>query len=131
MASGWSFGGLALGLRHHALDIGVGDAEFLADLHMMGEFIFRLLHPADLENRKFAQPRVELALEADVAADTGEGARHVGRVDQQLVQIGVALQHVAVFGRDLVGLEIGQAGHRLVLPWMLSDRVNRVPVPAA
>ena len=78
----------------------------------MGEFVFRLLHPADLQDRKLAQPRIELALEADVAADAVEGARHVRRVDQQLVQIGVALEHVAIFGRDLVGLEIGQAGHR-------------------
>src|SRR5665213_484456 len=92
-------------------EFGVGDAEFLADLHMMSEFIFRLLHPADLQDRELAQPRVELALEADVAADAAEGARHVGRVDQQLVQIGVALEHVAIFGCDLIGLEIGQAGH--------------------
>ena len=78
---------------------------------MMGEFIFRFLQPADLQDRQLTQPRVELALEADIAADAAEGARHVGRVDQQLVQVGVALEHVAIFGRDLIGLEIGQAGH--------------------
>jgi hypothetical protein len=31
------------------------------------------------------------------------------------VQIGVALEHVAVFGGDLVGFEIGQAGHFVVV----------------
>ena len=88
-------------------DILVGDAELLADLHVMGEFILRLFHPADLEDRKLPQPRVELAPEADVAADPVEGPRHLRRVDQQLVQVRVALEHVAIFGRDLVGLEIG------------------------
>jgi hypothetical protein len=102
---------LALGLRHHCLDIRVGDAELPADLDVVGEFVFRLLHPADLQDGEFAQPRVERALETDGAADAVEGARHVGRVDQELVQIGVALEHVAIFGRDLVGLEVGQAGH--------------------
>jgi hypothetical protein len=102
---------LAFGFRHQACDVVVGDAEFLADLHMMGEFVFRLLQPADLEDRKLPQPRIELALEADESADAVEGPRHVRRVDQELVQIGVALEHVAIFGRDLVGLEIGQAGH--------------------
>src|ERR1700756_2025499 len=102
---------LALGLRHHPGNVVVGDAESPADLHMMGELIFRLLQPADLQDGKLAQPRIELALEADVTADAVEGARHVGRIDQQLVQVGVAPQHVAIVGRDLVGLEIGQAGH--------------------
>src|SRR5271165_1293045 len=102
---------LAVGLRHDSGDVVVADAEFPADLHMMGELIFRLLQPSDLQDGKLAQARVELALETDIAADAVEGARHVRRVDQQLVQIGVALEHVAVFGRDLVGLEIGQAGH--------------------
>ena len=78
---------------------------------MMGEFIFRFLQPADLKDRQLAQPRVELALMPDIAADAAEGARHVGRVDQELVQVGVALEHVAIFGRDLIDLEIGQAGH--------------------
>src|ERR1700680_1451156 len=87
---------------------------------MMGEFIFRLLLPAALQDRKLTQARVELALEADVAADAVEGARHFGRVDQELVQIGVALEHVAIFGRDLIGLEIGQAGHFVGSP--LSNR---------
>jgi hypothetical protein len=32
------------------------------------------------------------------------------------VQVGVALEHVAVFGRDLIGFEIGQAGHLVVVP---------------
>src|SRR6266404_2713069 len=102
---------LALGLRHHVADILVGDAELLADLDVMGEFVLRLLHPAHLKNREFTQARVELALEADVGADAAEGARHVGRIDQELVQVGVALEDVAIFGRDLIGLEIGQAGH--------------------
>src|SRR5229473_4903636 len=102
---------LAVGLGNHASDILAGDAELLADLHVMGEFVFRLLQPAHLKDGEFAQARVELALEADVAADSIEGARHVGRVDQELVQVGVALEHVAIFRRDLVGLKIGQAGH--------------------
>src|SRR5216684_2181041 len=106
----------ALGLRHHVADILVGDAVLLADLHVMGEFVFRLLHPAHLKNRKFTQARVKLALEADVAADAAEGARHVGRIDQELVQVGVALEHVAIFGSDPVGLEIGQAGHLVGSP---------------
>jgi hypothetical protein len=89
---------------------------FLADLHVMGEFVFRLLQPAHLEDGEFAQARVELALEADVTANAIEGARHVGRVDQELVQVGVALEHVAILRCDLVGLEIGQAGHLVVLP---------------
>jgi hypothetical protein len=67
--------------------------------------------PIFTEDGELAEARIELALEADIAADAVEGARHLGRVDQQLVQIGVALEHVAIFGRDLVGLEIGQAGH--------------------
>lgn len=103
--------GLALGLSHQAGDVIIGDAELSADLHVMSELVFRLLHPADLEDCKLPQARVELALEADVAADAVEGARHIRRIDQQLVQIGVALEHVAIFGRDLVGLEIGQASH--------------------
>ena len=130
LASGSSFGGLALGLGDQAFDIVVGDAELLADLHMMGEFVFRPFHPADLQDRKFTQARIELALEADVAADAVEGAGHVGRIDQQLVQVGVALEHIAILRRDLVGLEIGQAGHR----WFslgVSDPANRVPGPAA
>jgi hypothetical protein len=69
--------GLALGLGHQGGDIVVGDAELLADLHVVGELVFGFLHPADLEDREFAQARVELALEADVAADAVEGARHV------------------------------------------------------
>src|SRR6478752_6823508 len=69
---------------------------------------------------RIAQARVQLALEADVAADAAEGARHVGRVDQELVQVGVALEHVAIFGCDLVGLEIGQAGHLFRSPLMSS-----------
>src|SRR5580704_12416330 len=101
----------AFGLDHHRRDVLVGDAELLADLHVMGELIFRLLQPADLEDGELAQAWVELALEADVTADAAERARHVGRVDQQLVQIGVAFEHVAIFGRDIVRLEIGQAGH--------------------
>src|SRR6185312_1278977 len=101
----------ALGLNHHRGDVLVGDAELLADLHVMRELIFGLLQPADLEDRELAQARIELALEADVAADAVEGARHVRRVDEQLVQVGVALEHVAIFGRNLVRLEVGQAGH--------------------
>jgi hypothetical protein len=81
----------------------------------MGEFVFGLLHPADLEDRQLPQARVELAVEPDIAADAVEGAGHVGRVDQELVQIGIALEHVAVFGGDLVGFEIGQAGHFVVV----------------
>src|SRR5229473_2799449 len=111
-------GGLALGLGYQAPYILIGDAKLLADLHMMGEFVFRFLQPAHLKDSKFAQARVEFALEADVAADAVEGTRHVGRVDQELVQIGVALEHVAIFGRDLVGLKIGQAGHRVRSPPM-------------
>ena len=111
----------ALGLGHQPLDILVGDAEFLADLDVMGEFIFRLLHPADLQDGEFAQPGVEFALEADIAADAAEGPRHVRRVDQKLVQIGVALEQVAIFGRDLVGLEIGQAGHLAGSPLIMDD----------
>src|SRR6202163_2263332 len=111
-------GRFVIGLGHQTSDILVGDAELLADLHVMGEFVFRFLHPADLQDRELAQPRIEFALEADVAADAVEGARHVGRVDQELVQVGVALEHVAVFGRDLVGLKIGQAGHRVLTPLM-------------
>src|SRR6267143_1194983 len=107
---------LLLDLGDQASDILIGDAELLADLHVMGEFVFRFLHPADLQDCEFAQPRVEFALEADVAADAVEGARHIGRVDQKLVQVGVALEHVAIFGCDLVGLEIGQAGHLVVPP---------------
>src|SRR5256885_51646 len=107
--------GFALGLGQQAFDIFIGNAEFLADLHVMGELIFRFLHPADLEDREFTQARIELAVEADVAADAVEGTRHVGRVYQQLVQVGVALEHVAVFGGDLVGFEIGQAGHFVVV----------------
>src|SRR5262252_4850796 len=80
---------------------------------MMSELVFRFLEPTDLEDRKLAQPRIKLALEADIAAEAAEGARHVGRIDQQLVQIGVALEHVAIFGRDLVGLEIGKSCHCL------------------
>src|SRR5882757_3904878 len=102
---------LAFGFRDQALDVLVGDAELLADLHMVGEFVFGFLQPAALQDRELAQLRVELALEADVAADAIEGARHVRRVDQELVQIGVALEHVAIFGRDLVGFEVGQPGH--------------------
>src|ERR1700730_17216065 len=45
------------------------------------------------------------------AADAAEGQRHVGRVDQKLVQIGVALEQVAIFGNDLLCLQIGRAGH--------------------
>jgi hypothetical protein len=70
--------GVALGLGHQASDILVGNAELLADLHVVGELIFRFLHPADLEDREFTQARIELALEADEAADAVEGARHVG-----------------------------------------------------
>ena len=73
---------LALGLGHHGDDVVVGDAEFLADLDVMGEFVFGFFHPADLEDREFTQPWVELALVADVAAQAAEGARHVGRVHQ-------------------------------------------------
>src|SRR6266851_2345598 len=104
-------GGLAFGLGEQPLDVLVGDAEFLADLDVMGEFVLRALHPADLQDGELAQARVELALEADEAAHAIEGPCHVGRVDQQFVQVGVALQHVAVLGSDLVGFEIGQAGH--------------------
>src|SRR6266851_3219090 len=111
-------GGLALGLGYQAPYSLIGDAKLLADLHMMGEFVFRFLQPAHLKDSKFAQARVEFALEADVAADAVEGTRHVGRVDQELVQVGVALEHVAIFGRDLVGLKIGQAGHRVRSPPM-------------
>src|SRR5258708_421478 len=83
----------------------------VVDLHMVGEFILRILHPAGREDRELGQARVELALETDMAADAVEGARHLRRVDQELVQIGVALEHVAIFGRDLVDLEVGQEGH--------------------
>ncbi len=58
---------LARGLRHQAGDVLVGDAEFLADLHVMGELVFRFLQPADLEDRELAQARVERALEADTS----------------------------------------------------------------
>src|SRR6185437_8596695 len=64
---------LALGLGYQALDVLVGDAELLADLHVMGEFVLRLLHPADLQDGEFAQARIELALEADEVADAVEG----------------------------------------------------------
>src|SRR6476646_6398637 len=65
-------GGLAFGFEEQALNVLVGDAELLADLHMMGELVFRLLHPADLEDRKLPQARVELALESDIATDAVE-----------------------------------------------------------
>ena len=81
---------------------------------MMGELVFGSLDPADLQDRQFAQPRIELAFEADEVADTVESSGHVRRVDQQLVQIRIALEHVAIFRRDLVGLQIGQAGHTLL-----------------
>src|SRR4029079_3275420 len=57
----FEIGGFALGLGHHRLDVVVGDAEFLADLHVMGEFILRLLQPADLQDREFTQARIEFA----------------------------------------------------------------------
>jgi len=98
--------GFAGGLGEQALDIGVGDAELLADLNVVGELVLRLLEPADLQDGELAQARVELALEADEVADSVERPRHVGRVDHQLVQVGVALQHVAIFGRDLIGFEV-------------------------
>src|SRR5437660_1456158 len=84
-------------------------AKVLAYLHVMGEFVFRALEPTHLKDRQLAEPRIELAFETDVAADAIERAGHIGRIDQQLVQIGIALEHVAIFGRDLVGLQIGQA----------------------
>src|SRR4029079_4586691 len=37
---------LALGLGHHGHNIVISDAELLADLHVMGELVFRFLHPA-------------------------------------------------------------------------------------
>src|SRR5262249_39860028 len=82
----------------------------------MGEFVFRALEPTHLKDRQLSKPRIEPALETDVAADAIERARHIGRIDQQLMQIGIALEHVAIFGRDLVGLEIGQAGHFFLSP---------------
>src|SRR5580704_8768068 len=44
----------AFGLGHHRLDVLVGDAELLADLHVMGELVFRFLQPADLQDRELA-----------------------------------------------------------------------------
>ena len=114
----------ALGLDHHRRDILVGDAKLLADLHVMGELIFRLLQPADLENGELAQARIELALVPDIAAKPGKGAGHVGRVDEQLVEIGVALEHVAIFGCDIVRLEVGQAGHLLIILLMNVDSMK-------
>ena len=99
-------GRLALGFGHQTLDVLVGDAEILADLDVMRELVLRALHPTDLQDGELAQARIELALEADETADAVEGLGHVGRVDQQLVQVGVALEHVAVLGRDLVGFEV-------------------------
>src|SRR5262245_62006908 len=109
-------GWLALGLGHQTPDVLVGDAEILADLDVMGELVLRALHPAHLQNRELSQARIELALEADEAADAVERLGHVGRVDQQLVQVGVALEHVAVLGRDLVGFGVGLAGLLVVPP---------------
>src|ERR1700756_660665 len=45
---------LAFSLRHHPGNIIIGDAKFRADLHMMGELIFRLLQPAHLQDGKLA-----------------------------------------------------------------------------
>src|SRR5262245_23493742 len=85
-------GRLALGLGHQALDVLVGDAEILADLDVMGELVLRALHPADLQDGELAQAWIELAAEADEAADAVERFGHVRRVDQELVQVGVALE---------------------------------------
>src|SRR5581483_1477500 len=63
----------ALGLDHQRSDVLIGNAELLADLHMMGELVFRFLQPADLQDRELAQPRIELALVADITAEPGEG----------------------------------------------------------
>src|SRR5262245_38915071 len=52
-------GRLARGLGHQALDVLVGNAEVLADLDVMSELVFRALQPADLQDGKLAQPRIE------------------------------------------------------------------------
>src|SRR6266851_1651967 len=49
------FGRLAFGLGEQVLDVLVGDTEFLADLDVMGELVFRALQPADLQDRELAQ----------------------------------------------------------------------------
>jgi hypothetical protein len=41
------------------------------------------------------------------------------------LQVGVALEHIAIFGRDLIGLEIGQAGHRSFSLDAINEPVNR------
>src|SRR3977135_219366 len=65
LASGSGLERLPSGFGKKALDVLVSDAEFLADLHVMGEFVLRLLHPADLQDGQLAQPRIERALVAD------------------------------------------------------------------
>jgi hypothetical protein len=48
-----------LGLRDHAADVVVGDAEVAADLDVVGIFVLRAGEVADLEDGQFAQARVE------------------------------------------------------------------------
>jgi hypothetical protein len=38
-----------------------------------------------------------------------------GEFTSSFMQVRVALEHIAIFGGDLVGFEIGQAGHFVVV----------------
>src|SRR5579883_603256 len=122
LGEGIELAGLAFGLEEQALDVLVGDAEFLADLHVVREFVLRLLHPAHLQDGELPQARIERALVADVAADPVESLGHAGRIDQQPRQVDRPLQQVALLGRQLVGIDIGQAGHSSSSYWAWLSR---------
>ena len=70
----------ALGLVHQGADVRVGHAEFLADLDVVRPLVGCAREIADHQDRQFAQPRIELALEADEAAERAERAQAVGAV---------------------------------------------------
>ena len=113
------------GLLADGADVVVGDAELAADLDVMGVFVRRLRQIADLQDRKLAQPRIELALVADVhrrpaIARAAFGLFAIAR----LSAIGRASMSWCSGGRSDC-IEIGNARH--CLSFQLNSALTRHP----
>src|SRR5262249_35784837 len=88
------------------------DAELEADLDMVRIFVRRARQVADLQDREFAQAAVELAAEADIAAQPMEGAGGGRAVGEDTVQRDVPRQQVLVLRREVSLGQVLETRHR-------------------
>ena len=117
-----------LAVRDQRADVRVRDAELGADLDVVRPLEGRPRDPAYLEDRQFAQARVERRFAVpDVAAEALEGAGHAGAVHELAVEVDVAGEEVLVLRGEVVAVEVGEACHAGAACPVTGSSANRSP----